>query len=68
MQSVFTGFWLGILSPSDLDSVDDAHYVGVGGKRAGPIDYASTAYNKRGSSNGSGGQSRRTSASAGQLR
>jgi hypothetical protein len=48
IQSLFTGFWLGILSRSDLDSVDDAYYVGVGGKQKGPIDYANTEYNKRG--------------------
>ena len=48
IQSVFTGFWLGILSQSDLDSVDDAYYVGGRGKRLGPIDYTRTDYNKRG--------------------
>jgi hypothetical protein len=48
IQSVFTGFWLGILSQSDLDSVDDAYYVGGHGKRLGPIDYTRTDYNKRG--------------------
>jgi hypothetical protein len=48
MQSVSTGFWLGFLSPSDLDAVDDAYYVGVNGKRAGPIDYSSNEYNKQG--------------------
>lgn len=48
IQSVFTGFWLGILSQSDLDSVDDAYYVGGRGKRLGPIDYTRTEYNKRG--------------------
>ena len=48
MQSVTMGFWLGILSPHDLDSVDDAYYVGFGGKRAGPIDYTRTDYNSQG--------------------
>ncbi|HEY5890074.1 MAG TPA: SAM-dependent methyltransferase [Acidimicrobiia bacterium] len=48
IQSVFTGFWLGILSQSDLDSVDDEYYVGRRGKRLGPIDYTRTDYNKRG--------------------
>jgi hypothetical protein len=48
IQSIFTGFWLGILSQSDLDSVDDAYYVGGHGKRLGPIDYTRTDYNKRG--------------------
>ncbi|CAN5841477.1 hypothetical protein BH23ACT4_BH23ACT4_13490 [soil metagenome] len=48
IQSVFTGFWLGILSPSDLDSVDDAYYVGEHGKPLGPIDYTRTEYNKMG--------------------
>jgi hypothetical protein len=48
IESLFTGFWLAILSPSDLDSVDDEYYLGVSGKRTSPIDYANTAYNKRG--------------------
>jgi hypothetical protein len=48
MQAAFTGFWLGVLSPSDLDAVDDAYYIGADGKRAGPIDYASIEYNKQG--------------------
>jgi hypothetical protein len=48
MQSVTMGFWLGILSPHDLDAVDDAYYVGFGGKRAGPIDYTRTDYNSQG--------------------
>jgi hypothetical protein len=48
MESLFTGFWLAILSPADLESVDDAYYVGLGGKRTSPIDYANTEYNKRG--------------------
>ena len=48
VQSLFTGVWLGILSQSDLESVDDAYFVGVDGKRKGPIDYTNAEYNKRG--------------------
>lgn len=48
IQSVFTGFWLGVLSPTDLDSVDDAYYVGEHGQPLGPIDYTRTDYNKIG--------------------
>lgn len=47
-ESLFTGFWLGIMSNADLESVDDAYYVGVDGKRTGPIDYTSSEYNERG--------------------
>jgi hypothetical protein len=47
IQSLFTGFWLGILTGSDLDSVDDAYYVGSE-KRSSPVDYTSPEYNKRG--------------------
>jgi hypothetical protein len=48
MQSLATGFWLGIMTPSDLAVVDDAHYVGIGRKATSQIDYASADYNQRG--------------------
>jgi hypothetical protein len=48
MESVFAGFWLGVLTPSDLEAVDDAYYVGIGRKATSPIDYANPDYNKRG--------------------
>jgi hypothetical protein len=47
IQSLYTGFWVGLLTSSDLDSVDDAYYVGSQ-KRQSPIDYTSPEYNKRG--------------------
>jgi hypothetical protein len=49
VESLSAGLWLGILSPSDLELVDDAYYVGLeGGKRHGTIDYASAEYNRGG--------------------
>lgn len=48
MESVFTGFWLGALTRSDLDAIDDSYYVGSGRSPKSPIDYANTDYNKRG--------------------
>jgi hypothetical protein len=45
IHATFTGFWLGILSRADLDSVDDAYYVG---DQQSSIDYSNTEYNERG--------------------
>lgn len=47
VSAVFTGFWLGLLSKSDLEAVDDAYYVGSGKGRS-TLDYRSSEYNKRG--------------------
>jgi hypothetical protein len=47
-HGVFIGAWLGLLSPSDLDDVDDLYYVGASAKQVGPIDYTSAEYNKLG--------------------
>jgi hypothetical protein len=47
IQSLYTGFWIGVLTSSDLESVDDAYYVGSQ-KRSSPVDYTSAEYNKRG--------------------
>lgn len=47
VSAVFTGCWLGLLSKSDLEAVDDAYYVGTGPDHSS-LDYGSPEYNQRG--------------------
>jgi hypothetical protein len=48
VQSVSIGVWLGVLSPADLDAVDDAYYVGSDRTAKSPVDYANADWNRRG--------------------
>jgi hypothetical protein len=42
------GVWLGILSRSALDAIDDIYYLGDIGRQCNPIDYRADAHNRRG--------------------
>jgi hypothetical protein len=43
-----TGIWLGILSRSALDAIDEIYYLGDIGTRGSPIDYGADTHNRRG--------------------
>ena len=45
---LFAGLWLGVLTPADLDNVDDTFYVGDRLDRQSPIDYTGGEYNRQG--------------------
>lgn len=47
VMAVFTGFWLGVLSRSQFERVDDLSYEG-NRKRHNAIDYLSEAHNRQG--------------------
>lgn len=42
------GIWLGILSRSALNAIDDIYYLGGTGTQGSPIDYRADAHNRRG--------------------
>jgi hypothetical protein len=47
-SAISTGIWLGVLSRSALDAIDETFNVGSGGKQLSPIDYRADEYNRSG--------------------
>jgi hypothetical protein len=48
LGAVVTGAWLGVLSRSTLNAIDDLYYVGGESKRFSPIDYQDDEYHRLG--------------------
>ena len=46
--AISIGIWLGVLSRSALDEIDDIYYLVRRGKQSSPIDYRSDEHNERG--------------------
>jgi hypothetical protein len=46
--AISTGIWLGVLSRSALDAIDDMYYLGSVGKQSSPKDFRGDEHNRRG--------------------
>ena len=46
--AAFNGFWLGVLSRSALEAVDDLYYTGRGDRQYSSVNYSDPTYNERG--------------------